>query len=270
MSTYINEKPNYLDEALKSIWTDQTRQPDQIVLVEDGILTQELYEIIRKWKEIIGNKFTIIENKENKGLALALNDGIAKCAGELIARMDTDDIAMPNRLELEESYMIAHPDVDIIGGALQEFNDQGSLHKVRQYPLSMNDIKNSIHKASPLGHPTVMFRRRFFDKGYRYSNRYFICEDVILWFEAIAGGVKINNIPDIVLKFRRNDSMLHRRGRKKAWSEFQAYTHGIYMLHGIFTPKYAYPLLRLAFRLMPTSVIKAIYNSKLRTVVTKG
>ena len=183
--------------------------------------------------------------------------------------MDTDDIALPDRLKLQEEYMNAHPDVEILGGLLREFNDQGTLNKTRQYPQTIKEIRKSIHKASPLAHPTVMFRRSFFDKGFRYSNKYFICEDVTLWFEAVSSGVVINNIPDIVLNFRRNDSVMKRRGRQKAWSEFKAYSHGIFLLDGVFTLKYIYPLMRLAFRLMPTKIIKAVYNSKLRNAVTK-
>lgn len=270
MATYAKENSKYLDESIKSIWTDQERKPDQIVLVEDGLLTQELNEIINKWQTIIGDKFTLLANNTNKGLALALNDGIKLCKGELIARMDSDDIAIPNRFKVQESYMEKHPDVEILGGSLEEFNDEGTLHKVRTYPQNFADIKRSIHKASPLGHPTVMFRNSLFKRGYRYSNQFFICEDVVLWYEALAGGVKINNIPDIVLKFRRNDSMMNRRGKKKAWSEFLAYTYGIHKLDGIFTIKYVYPCTRLLFRLMPSSIIKFIYNSKLRNVITHG
>lgn len=269
MATYVKEKPAYLDESIKSIWTDQERKPDQVVLVEDGRLTQELDQIVTKWQNIIGDKFTLLKNKENKGLALALNDGIALCKGDLIARMDSDDIAMPNRLELQEAYMEEHPSIEILGGSLLEFNDEGTLHKVRIYPQNFIDIRNTIHKASPLGHPTVMFRRSFFSYGYKYSNKYFICEDVVLWYEALAGDIQIANIPNIVLKFRRNDSMMNRRGKKKAWSEFLAYSHGIRMLDGIFTIKYIYPLARLIFRLMPSSIIKFVYNSKLRNIVTQ-
>lgn len=269
MATYVKEKPAYLDESIKSIWTDQERKPDQVVLVEDGRLTQELDQIVTKWQNIIGDKFTLLKNEKNKGLALALNDGIALCKGDLIARMDSDDIAMPYRLKLQEAYMEEHPRVEILGGSLLEFNDEGTLYKVRTYPLNVIDIRNTIHKASPLGHPTVMFRRSFFSYGYEYSNKYFICEDVVLWYEALAGDIQIANIPDIVLKFRRNDSMMNRRGKKKAWSEFLAYSHGIRMLDGIFTIKYIYPLARLIFRLMPSSIIKFVYNSKLRNIVTQ-
>lgn len=270
MSTYARECPQYLDEALHSIWSDQTRKPDQIILVEDGRLTKDLYSVIAKWKQAIGIQMTIVAKEKNEGLALALNDGIEVATGDLIARMDSDDIALPERLLLQENYMKEHGEVDILGGALQEFEDGKAPHVTRQYPLSMLDIRSSMHKASPLAHPTVMFRRRFFDDGFRYNNRFHICEDVSLWFDAVSAGRNINNISNVVLHFRRNPSMLKRRGREKAWSEFQAYCNGIYKLYGALTPKYLYPLARLVFRLMPTAIIRKIYDSKLRHRVVKG
>lgn len=270
MSTYHRERPDYLDVAFKSIWTDQIRKPEQIVLVEDGPLTEGLYDVINKWKKEIGQPLTIIQKKENCGLASALNDGIAQTTGELIARMDSDDIAMPLRLKLQESYMKSHEDVDILGGSIQEFNDTHTINIIREYPKTMDDIRSSIHKASPLAHPTVMFRRRIFNNGLKYSSKYYICEDVTLWFDAIKSNYIINNIPDILLRFRRNDSMMQRRGRKKAWGEFLAYCEGIYMLNGLFTFKYFYSIARLIFRLSPTSLIRFIYNSRLRRFIVKG
>lgn len=270
MSTYARECPQYLDEAFQSIWTDQIRKPDQIVLVEDGPLTEELYAVVYKWKQFIGEAFTIVAKDNNQGLALALNDGIEECKGDLIARMDSDDISLPERLLLQENYMKAHEEVDILGGSLQEFEDGKAPQVTRHYPLSMVAIRSSIHKASPLAHPTVMFRRRFFETGFRYNNKYHICEDVSLWFEAVSAGRVINNIPDVVLHFRRNPSMLKRRGREKAWSEFCAYCHGIYKLYGVLSLRYFFPFARLIFRLMPTSVIRKTYDSKLRHKVVKG
>lgn len=269
MSTYCREKHEYLDEAMKSIWTEQTRKPDQIVLVEDGPLTPQLYEVIDTWRKKLGDVLTLVENKQNLGLAESLNKGIKECSGELIARMDSDDRSAPARFLLQEKYMTEHPEVDILGGSLEEFNDEGSLSNVRRYPLQMKDVVTTMYKASPLGHPSVMFRRSFFESGYKYSNKYYICEDVSLWFDAAKGGRVINNIPDIVLYFRRNDSMLMRRGKEKAWSEFLAYSEGIRKLYGVVTLKYVYPLMRMAFRLMPTSVIRAVYNSGFRKKVVK-
>lgn len=268
MSTYYRENPIYLDRALKSIWTDQIRKPDQIVLVEDGRLTPALDKVVEKWGNTIGKSLTIVRNECNQGLAEALNDGIKRAKGELIARMDSDDIATPNRFKLQEAYMENHENVDILGGSIREFNDMGTLNQVRYYPRTMEEVRKGIYKASPLAHPTVMFRRRFFDDGFRYSSKFYICEDVILWFEALKADREINNLPDILLRFRRNDSMMNRRGRKKAWSEFLAYCSGIYMLDGLFTYKYIFSLIRLVFRLSPSWFIKSVYNGTFRNKFT--
>lgn len=260
MSTYYREKPAYLDAAMKSIWTDQIRKPDEIILVEDGSLTPELDLVVDKWKEIIGKPFVVIVNKVHKGLALSLNEGIDKATGDLIARMDSDDICEPDRFLIQERYMQEHPEVDILGGALREFNDDNTLHNVRLYPSSMEDIKAKIHRMSPLGHPTVMFRKTFFEYGFRYSNKYHINEDVTMWFDAVCANRVINNIPDVVLNFRRNDSMMSRRSKSKAWNEFCAYNDGIYRMCGLFTTRYFYSVLRLIFRLMPLGIIKYFYR----------
>lgn len=264
MSTYCKEKPEYLDEAMKSIWTDQTRKPDEIILVEDGPLTDELHAVIRNWKNQIGDAFVIVEKSDNQGLALALNDGINIAKGDLIARMDSDDISLPNRFELQEKYMIEHPEVSILGGAIREFNDQGTLNNVCTYPLSNKDILSSMHRGSPLAHPTVMYRRTFFQQGFRYTNKYNICEDVGMWYNAAAAGCIINNLPDTILNFRRNPSTAQRRSKEKAWGEFHAYNDGIKKLNGLFSYKYIFSFLRLCFRLLPHNVINFIYNSHLR------
>lgn len=269
MSTYCKEKPEYLDEAMRSIWTDQVRKPDEIILVEDGPLTDELYDVIHNWKNLIGDAFVIVEKSANQGLALALNDGIAVAKGDLIARMDSDDISLPNRFRLQEEYMNNHEDVDILGGAIQEFNDEGTLNNVRIYPATMDEVLKTMYRVAPVAHPTAMFRKSFFDSGFRYSSKYHICEDVTMWYDAAKEKRIINNLPEVILHFRRNDSMMNRRSREKAWSEFLAYNDGIKKVYGLFSYKYIFSLLRMIFRLLPSGAIRAIYNSKFRKAIAK-
>jgi glycosyltransferase involved in cell wall biosynthesis len=269
MSTYCKEKPEYLDEAMRSIWTDQVRKPDEIILVEDGPLTDELYAVIHNWKNLIGDAFVIVEKSANQGLALALNDGIAVAKGDLIARMDSDDISLPNRFRLQEEYMNNHEDVDILGGAIQEFNDEGTLNNVRIYPATMDEVLKTMYRVAPVAHPTAMFRKSFFDSGFRYCSRYHICEDVTMWYDAAEKKRIINNLPEVILHFRRNDSMMNRRSREKAWSEFLAYNDGIKRVYGLFSYKHIFSLLRMIFRLLPSGAIRAIYNSKFRKAIAK-
>lgn len=126
-----------------------------------------------------------------------------------------------------------------------------------------------MYKASPLAHPTVMYRSSFFKAGYRYSSKYHICEDVTMWYDAAAGGRVINSLQDVLLEFRRNPSVMQRRSREKAWSEFLAYNDGISRLYGRFSYKYIYSFMRMCFRLMPASLVSLIYDSKLRRIFAR-
>lgn len=268
MSVYHKEKASNLDAALASVWTEQTRRPEQIILIEDGPLGDDLECVIGKWKKLLGEKLTIHKNQENIGLTKSLNIGIGLTTSDLIARMDSDDISDRKRFELQEAYLVAHPDIDIIGGSLQEFNQDHASLSVRHYPLCPEDAIKIIYKASPLAHPTVMMRKRIFKNGMKYDERYRTSQDIALWFDALRDGYKISNIPEVTLYFRRDDFLFHRRSREKAWDEFRIYMKGIYALNGLFTGKYIFPVMRLAFRLMPQALIKRIYGSNLRSKVT--
>lgn len=269
IATYKGEKPEYLDRAMRSIWDDQKRKPDEIVLVEDGPLTTGLCSVVDAWKEILESRLVVIEKPVNQGLAAALNDAIEVAHGDLIARMDSDDISLPDRFMLQEQYMDEHPEVDILGGSIREFNDEGTLSAVQRYPATMQEVLRTMYKASPLAHPTVMYRSSFFKAGYRYSSKYHICEDVTMWYDAAAGGRVINSLQDVLLEFRRNPSVMQRRSREKAWSEFLAYNDGISRLYGRFSYKYIYSFMRMCFRLMPASLVSLIYDSKLRRIFAR-
>ncbi|MDY5492141.1 MAG: glycosyltransferase, partial [Prevotella sp.] len=124
MSVYKNERSECLDEALASVWTAQTVKPQQIVLVEDGPLTDGLYETIEKWKRELGDVLLVLANVQNLGLTKSLNIGLSHVTSDLVARMDSDDISMPKRFEMQVKYLEDHPDVSVVGGAMQEFNSE--------------------------------------------------------------------------------------------------------------------------------------------------
>ena len=265
MSVYKSEKPTYLDCALRSVWDDQTVKPNQIVLVEDGPLGKDLLTVVGRWKEKMGEKMTVLVNEKNLGLTKSLNKGLAASTGDLIARMDSDDISDARRFESQVSYLEAHPDVDIVGGSLREFNDNERELRVRHYPLTHEEAVKYICKASPLAHPTVMMRRRIFDNGLRYNEKYRMSQDIALWYDAVLAGYKIGNVPEVTINFRSQGDVFKRRSRAKAWNEFKIYMNGIYRINGLMTLKYRYPIARLCFRLMPPSLVKRIYQSEFRT-----
>lgn len=264
MAVYAKDNPAYFDEAMRSIWTDQTRRPDQIVLIEDGPLPVGLQRVVEKWKKEIGQPLEVYANEQNRGLTHSLNVGLSKTTGHFIARMDSDDLSHPERLERQLNYMLAHPEIDILGGTMQEFDAENPCLNVRHYPATPEAARSTMHKASPVAHPTVMMRRRMFAEGLRYDERYPISQDIALWFDAVGRGWQISNIPQTTLYFRRADDVYKRRGRVKAWNEFRIYMRGIRRLHGLLTPKYVYPVMRLAFRLMPQFIVRWGYDSPLR------
>lgn len=268
MSVYKSEKPSYLDRALKSVWDDQTLKPNEIILVEDGPLEEELQEVIACWKERLSDRLVLLFNKTNLGLTKSLNKGLKHVRSEYIARMDSDDISDPLRFERQFDYLQQHPEIDVLGGALQEFNDENPNLNVRHYPLTPEQCRKYIVKASPLAHPTVMMRRRIFDNGIAYNEQYRTSQDIALWFELLSKGYSIANIPEVTIHFRRDDAVFKRRNRSKAINEFKIYMNGIRSLYG-FTWKYAYPVARLCFRLLPTSVVKWIYGSSIRKRVVE-
>ena len=270
MSVYHSEKADYLNLSLKSVWTDQTHKPDQIVLVEDGVLGKDLLQVIAEWKGVLKDKLVVIVNEKNLGLTKSLNKGIQFCTSDLIARMDSDDISVPDRFEMEVNFLMNHPDIMVVGGDIQEFNSNNEYLSVRKHPRTNEEILHSIYKANPLAHSTIMVRRELFDKGILYDEQYRKNQDLNLWFRTLKAGYKIANLDEILLYFRRDDEMFRRRSRKSAFLEFRIYMKGIYSLYGLFNYYYIYPITRLCFRLMPNFLMKKVYESGIRRMVTNA
>lgn len=264
MSVYKNEQTTYLHRALQSVWDDQTLKPNQIVLIEDGPLGPELCSEIDQWQAKLGNILCLIKNEKNLGLAKSLNIGLAHVTSDLIARMDSDDISAPERFQLQHDYLTKHPDIHILGGSLQEFDEDNENLNVRNYPLDPDAARAYIQKASPLAHPTVMMRKQIFEEGLSYNEKYRKTQDLALWYDALLAGYKISNVPQVTIFFRLDNDLFERRGREKAWNEFKINMNGIYKLFGPITLKYIFPISRLMFRMMPSSIVKYIYGSKFR------
>lgn len=99
ISVYKNENPKYLERAIESIYFEQILKPNEIILVEDGPLTNKLYEVIGTLKKKLKNILKIVKLEKNSGLGKALEIGITQCSNELIARMDSDDISNKKRFK---------------------------------------------------------------------------------------------------------------------------------------------------------------------------
>lgn len=210
MSVYINEQANHLTACFDSIYK-QTVPPTEIILVEDGPLTSALYEAISKEEERFP-QLKRIKLDTNQGLGIALNKGLPRCSYDIIARMDTDDICVPNRFETQLSYLQNHPEIDVIGAWVFEFEESTSkVLGIRSLPEQHKQIYRFGKKRNPMNHPTVMFRKESVLK----AGNYLPCplfEDYYLWGRMLMKGFRFYNIQQPLLYFRRSPEMIKRRG----------------------------------------------------------
>ena len=214
MSLYKKENPEYLELALDSM-LNQTISPDEIVLVEDGPLTDELYEVLNKYPMLHR-----IKNETNLGLGLALNVGLKVCRNELVARMDTDDCSKPDRCEKQLARFLEKPYLAIVGSHIDEFaGDINNVISQRIVPTSSEDIYNFAKKRSAFNHPAVMYSKTAVlnNGGYSDLKRN---QDVDLFGRMQFNGYKAENIDEALLWFRSSDELAKRR---KSWQNTWSY-----------------------------------------------
>ena len=121
MSVYYKENPEFLKRAFESIWDLQTLKPSQIVLVEDGPLSDGLYAEIKRQKELLKDKLTVVSLEKNVGLGVALAEGLKACKYDIVARMDGDDVADQDRFLTQIDFLKTNPDISIVGSYISEF-----------------------------------------------------------------------------------------------------------------------------------------------------
>lgn len=269
MAVCQQDRSDYLDRALNSVWYEQTYRPEKIILIEDGPLCESLQSVISQWKAKVGDVIYLCRTQKHQGLTKCLNIGLRQVNTPLVARMDSDDISSPFRFERQVRYLQLHPDIDVVGGAIQEFDNRCECLTIRHYPLTHEKAVRYLLRASPVSHPAVMMRMRIFHGGLSYDERFATSQDIALWFAVVSRGFRFGNLDEVVLSYRREDTFYRRRSKAKARNECLIYLRGIYHLKGIFSFAYLYPLARYCFRLLPLCLIKRIYNSGLRDYVLK-
>jgi exopolysaccharide biosynthesis polyprenyl glycosylphosphotransferase len=229
MSVYAKENPRYLDEALCSIYDQQTLKPGQIVLVKDGHLVEELDNCINKWKEKLNELLTIVELPENVGLGAALNSGLQQCRYELIVRMDSDDVSLPNRFEKQVAFMENNREVAASSAVIEEWNENFSKYiGIRILPLQPEELKKFAKYRCPLSHPVAIFRKSVVLSVGGYPS-FKAGEDNVLWSLLLTQGYSLANLSDILLRQRAGKGLLKRRGLKSFKNELKAikYQHSI-------------------------------------------
>ena len=265
MSTYIKECPEFLQCALKSIWTDQTRQPDEIILIEDGKLNQGLYDVIKEWKQKLGDRMVIVTNEQNLGLAISLNNGLRHAKGDIIIRMDSDDIAFPERISVEASYLEQHPEVQIVGSWVEEFiGNKSNVVSTRKVPEFQEEIYQWGKFRNPMNHPSVAFLRETILRNGGYTH-FLLFEDYHLWVTLLKQGCTFYNIQYPLLWFRTSQDMFARRGGLRyavTETKFIYYMYSIGYI-SIFQLLRNIPI-RFISRILPNTIRSYIYKKTIR------
>ena len=219
MSLYIKEKVEYFDECMRSI-LNQTVLPSEIVIVYDGPISNDLRKLVEEYKKNNPGLINTIENKKNKGLGLALADGVPACKYELIARMDTDDIARKDRFEKQLGCFMNDPELDICGSHIIEFeNNVNNILSKRKVPLTHSAIAEYQKQRSAFNHMTVMYKKSTVLKAGNYEDCP-LMEDDMLWIRMLIAGAKCANIDDYLVYARTGYAMIERRG---GWDYFKKY-----------------------------------------------
>ena len=224
LPVYKKDKVEYLNKAIESI-AMQTYRDFHIYVGVDGPVGDDLYDCIMHLES--QNIITIVKFEKNRGLACVLNDLLDICfknGNEYIARMDADDISEKSRFEKQVAYLEKHPEIDVVGGAINEIDEEGKNRgKTIIYPETPEECKAFFAKRNPHAHPAVMFRKSYFDKlkGKKYRPEYRQNQDTMLWYDGMAAGTQHANIPDVVLNFRMTNAMFKKRRNGWAFAKEQ-------------------------------------------------
>ena len=263
MSTYAMDVPEHLDDAIKSM-VNQTVPFLDLVLVCDGPLSEKLDLLLKKWGEELGSRIKVVRLPDNRGLGEALKLGLRECECDIVARMDSDDISRPQRMEILLSKMVEEQ-LDLVGGAIEEFDlVPGDMGRVRMHPLMEIEIDACMKRRNPFNHVSVVFSRRAVEGAGGYEPFRWL-EDYWLWARMAKSGCRYANVPDVVVDVRTGEGMYARRSNF-SYLRSQIRFFGELRRLGLVTRMEQVRAIaeRSLASLLPTPFVKVAYNKFLR------
>jgi glycosyltransferase EpsE len=245
-----------IDDAIASI-VAQT-YPHWDLVVCDDASTDGTAEKLAHWSERLGDRMQLLTNETNRKLAHSLNRCLEVARGDYVARMDGDDISMPQRFERQIATLGEDPTVQLVGTAMRRFDDVGpaGVVAVPEFPT-----RTSMKRGVPFCHATIMARRDVYDRLGGYADRPATerVEDLDLWFRFFAAGFSGRNIAEPLYLVRENLAAVRRRTLRNRINVFWTTIRGYRRLGYPFT-WYAFPVLSLAKALVPTRAVM-LYRS---------
>ena len=264
LSVYYRESPIYFAQSLKSIFP-QTRLPSEVILVQDGPLTRDLDSIVASFVSQYPSIIKVVKLSTNQGLGRALNEGLKYCKYDIIARMDTDDIAKPCRFEKQLAVFEKDNKIDIVSSWVEEFEDDVSnVLSIRKLPELHKDIYEFAKSRNPINHPVVMFRKEVVVAvgGYQHFPLF---EDYFLWIRLLMNHAQFYNIQESLLFFRFSSDMFKRRGGWKYVVNEVCFLNTIRKMGFISLWQFVKNIfIRFIARVIPNSLRATLYKKLLR------
>lgn len=206
MSTY-KEDERLLRESIESILNQTYRDFEYIIILDYP--DNDVHKSVIEEYALKDDRIHFYINEKNMGLTDSLNRGLSLCHGEYIARMDADDISLPDRLERQMKYLEKNH-YDLIGGITEMINENGSLlYSIKSVPTDPKKINKALRYSQCIAHPTWLGKKEVFEKnaGYRHMP---LCEDYDFTLRAVLNGFVISNLNEAVLKYRMTSNSISR------------------------------------------------------------
>jgi glycosyltransferase involved in cell wall biosynthesis len=217
LPVWAGDDPDHLSDAFRSTVQEQTRRPDEVVIVRDGPVPAALAERLAALAGSSPVPVQLVELDRNVGLGMALDAGLARCRHDVVARMDADDISLPHRFAVQ--LPIIEAGADIVGSGLLEFGEHADdVLGTRTPPTEPADIRARARFADPFNHPTVVYRRSAV-RGVGGYTDFALMEDYLLWAKMIMAGARVANVAEPLVKYRVGAGAYARRG---GWKQLRA------------------------------------------------
>ena len=260
MSVYQNDSLPFLKESVQSI-LDQTFSRFHYYIALDGPVSQDIYDYISSLNDY---RIRLFRLQKNGGLANALNYLLKIVLGnpdyKLIARMDADDISLPTRFEKQRNFLLNNLDISCVGCWYQEIDGSGKHISDRKLPVEHEALKRLYYTRTPFAHPSVMYRRNLIETAGFYPDNTVLMEDNVLWGRALEAGLMFANIPEYLLKFRKDEGFYKRRsGIKYGWNFIIT---RFKIIRALNFPVHSYFLLVMVgiIKMLPSYILKHFYT----------
>lgn len=207
MPVYNNQ--DYIKEAIDSV-ISQTFKDWELIIIDDAS-SDHTADIIKTYKD---KRIIFLKNDRNEGVTASLNKGLKRATGEFVARIDSDDICMPDRFELQVEFLDNNPKTVIVGSNAEIINSSGEKISITDLPMTDLEIRNRLFIKNPLLHPSIMLRRKILSKCGQYNEKFNGAEDYELWFRLLLLG-RAYNFKKTLIKRRIHDNVVTKKFRYK-------------------------------------------------------